>query len=135
MSRGRENVVYRCMPLFLPYYFFSSFLLLSLFIFSFSLSVFSPPYSFLPLASCLSLLLFMATPFYIVCYYRIYPFFPLTVFGFLQASLQDHPLTYWLSSHYLCLECVGCSTLHFEKKLLVLFLTALCFCFTSMDKD
>ena len=68
------------MPLFLPFIFplwfsFQSFFLFSLnfscmllcSIFSF-LSI-SPPFSFLP-----PLLLFMATPLYIVCYCMIYPF-------------------------------------------------------------
>ena len=81
------------------------------------------------------LLLFMATPFYTIFHYRIYPFCPSTVFGFLSASLQNYPLPCRLPSHYLYPECVGCTTLHFQTKLLVLFLTSLCFCFTPMDKD
>ena len=88
-----------------------------------------PPLIFLPPS------LFMVTPFYIVCYYEIYPFCPPTVFGFLQASLQDCPLIYKLSSHYIFPESVGCTILHSETKLLVLFLTSLYSCSTSINKD
>ena len=85
------------------------------------------------LLSCLPPLLFMVTNFYTVCHYRIYPFYPSTVFCFLWASLQDCPLTYQLSNHYICLKCVGCTTLHFQKKLFVLFLTSHSFCFTLIN--
>ena len=108
-----------------------SFYSIFLFVFVSPCSLFSLlPFAFLPPP-----LLFMATPFYTICHFGIYPFCPSTVFGFLWASLQDYPLTYQLSNHYLCLECVGCITPHFQTKLLALFLTSLCFCFTSIDKD
>ena len=74
-------------------------------------------------------------PFYTLCHCGIYPFCPLTVFGSLWVSFQDCLLACWLPSHYLCLECAGCTTLHSQTKLLVLFLTSLYFCFTHLDKD
>ena len=114
-------------------YFLSSFLLLSLFTFSFSLHVFSS--LFFPTSCLLPLFYYLWLPFYIVCHYRIYNFCPSIVFGFLWATLQDCPLTCRLSRHYLYAKCVGCTTLHFQTKLLVLFLTSLYFCFTSMDKN
>ena len=82
-----------------------------------------------------SSLLFMATPFYTICHHGIYLFCPSTVFSFLWASLQDCLLICQLSSHYFCLECVGRTIIHFQIKLLALFLTFLCSCFTLMDKD
>ena len=83
------------------------------------LSFLFPLYSFLPLLLALLFFfpptpqLFMATPFYTVCHYGIYPFYPSTIFGFSWASLQDCPLNCWLSSHYLCPKCAGYTTLHF----------------------
>ena len=80
------------------------------------------------------ILLFMATPFYIIYYCKIYPFCPSTTFGSLWASLQDYPLACRVSSHYLCPECVGCTTFYLQTKLFVLFLTSPCSCFTLIDK-
>ena len=74
-------------------------------------------------------------PFYTICNCRIHHFFPSTAFASLWVSLQDCPLAYWLPNHYLCSKCVGCTTLHSQTKLLVLFLTSLCFCFTHLNKD
>jgi len=109
------------------------FLPLSLFYLFFSLPCFLLPILFYLSFIFPPLLLFMATPFYTICHYEIYPFCPSTVFGFLWASLQECPLICWLSSHYFCPECAGCTALHFQTKLLVLFLTFLRFCFTSVD--
>ena len=93
-------------------------------------------YSFFSTSCVLpSPLLFMATPFNTICHHGIYLFCPSTVFSFLWVSLYDCLLICRLSSHYLCLECVGRTTSRFQIKLFVLFLTFLCSCFTLMDKD
>ena len=84
---------------------------------------------FLPLLP--SFLLFTATYFYITYYCGIYHFCPSTAFGSLWVSFQDCPLACQLPSQYHCSECVGCTTLHSQTKLLVLFPTSLCF-FTSL---
>ena len=55
------------------------------------------------------------------------PFLPINCFGSLWVSFQDYPLTCRLLSHYHCSKCVGCTTLHSQTKLLVLFLTSLYF--------
>ena len=131
MSKGRENVVYGCIPLFNCLTFSLAFFYLVFLPFPF-LSMFSLFYSVLPLA------FFPTTPptvygypFYTVCHYRIYNFCPSTIFGFLWASLQDCPLACRLSSHYLCTKCVDCTTLHFQTKLLVLFLNSFSFVSTQ----
>ena len=113
----------------------SYYLTFSLVFFLLNISIFLclSMFSFLSSTFC-----FLASPFtihgYPLLYYLSLWNLP-TVFGFLWASLQDYPLTCRLSSHYFCPECVGCTTPHFQTKLLVLFLTFLCFCFTSIDKD
>jgi len=128
------------MPLFLPFTFFLSGFLsnlsfFSLWFFYVFFFVFSPFFSTSsPQSICLPSL-FMAIPFYTICHYGIYHFRPSIDFGFVWISLQDCPLTCRLPSHYLCSECVGCTTLYSQTKLLVLFITSLCFCFTYMDKD
>ena len=127
---GREKLVYRCMPLFLLYFFLSYVFTLTyhlVFLFSFvrflffsSLHVFS---SFLRM--CL-LLLFMATslPFILLEFMGFLPFIPKaipTIFGFLQESIQDRLLNCWLSGHCLYSECACHTTLHFQTKFIVLF--------------
>ena len=72
-------------------------------------------------------LLFTATTFYTICHSGIYHFYRLTAFDSLQVSFQDCPLACRLLNHYHCFECVGCTTLHSQTKLLVLFLTSLYF--------
>ena len=52
-----------------------------------SLSMFSILFFFLLLACLASILLFMATPFYTIYHYGIYPFCPSIVSDFLWASL------------------------------------------------
>ena len=103
-----------------------------LFLYSFSsffplflLFVFSLFFLLLPLPS--SALLFIATPFYTIYHGEIYHFYPSTAFGSLWVSFQDYPLASWLLSQYHCSECVYCTTLHSQTKLLVLFFTSLCF--------
>ena len=65
-----------------------------------------------------------------------YPFiYRLLLYDLPLLSLQDCPPACQLSNHYLCSGCVSCTTLHFQTKLLVLFLTSLCSYFTHMDKD
>ena len=77
----------------------------------------------LPSVSCSSSpSLFIVTPLYIICRAGIFYFYPFTTFGSLWVSFQDCPLACRLPSHYLYSECVGCTTLHFQTKLLVLFL-------------
>ena len=133
LSRGRENVVYWCIPLFLLFTFsLVSFLIFLSFLLFFPCIPLFSILSCLPLASSFTI---HGCPLYIVCHCGIYPFCPSTVFGSLWPSLQDYLPTCRLSNHYLCLECVGCTTLHFQTKLLVLFLTPLCSCFTHMDKN
>ena len=96
----------------------------------FIFSILSTYYSFLS-----PFLLFTTIPFYTICHCEIYHFYPLTTFGSLWPSFQDYPLACRPPSHYLCSECVGCTTLHSQTKLLVLFLTSLRFHFTHSDKD
>ena len=118
-------MVYRCMPLFLPYVH-SSFSLcfyhLVLFlVLWFSISLLLLFLCVLPL-SLLFLPLFLFIP---LCSMGFLPFIPRTsptIFGSLWASLQACPLTHWLPRHYLCSECACCTTLHSQKKFLVLFL-------------
>ena len=62
------------------------------------------------------------------------PFLPLNCFWLLMGILPRLP-TSLLAAQYHCSECVGCTTLHSQTKLLVLFLTSLYFCFTHLDKD
>ena len=83
--------------------------------------LFSSILTFLPLASLLPSCSWLLL--YIVYHCGIYPFCPSTVFGSLWASFQDYLLACRLSSHHLYLECVGCTTLHFQTKLLVCFLS------------
>ena len=140
---GREKLVYRCMPLFLLYFFLSYVFTLTyhlVFLFSFvrflffsSLHVFS---SFLRM--CL-LLLFMATslPFILLEFMGFLPFVPKvvpTIFDFLWTSLQDCPLNYWLPGHYLCSKCACHTTLHFQTKLTVLFPSPSLLTSPQMDK-
>ena len=132
-SIKRERKCDLCMPLFLMFTFSLVFFLIFLLLFSFVFSCI--PLSFFSTSCIPPPLLFMAIPFYTICHCGIYPFCPLTVFVSLWASLQDCPLACQLSSHYLYPECAGCTTLHFQTKLLVLFLISLCSCFTHMDKD
>ena len=113
-------------PIFLS--FLSVFFSCILLFFLFPILSFLPP-SFVPFS------LFMATPFYTIYHCGIYHFYSLTAFGSLWVSLQDYPLACRLPSHYLYSECVGCTTLHSQAKLLVMFLTPPCFCFTYLDKD
>ena len=121
-------------------YFYHLYLFGFLYILSFSLffllflSTF-PSFHFLPffppppLPS--STLLFIATPFYTIYHGEIYHFYPSTAFGSLWVSFQDYPLASWLLSQYHCSECVCCTTLHSQTKLLVLFFTSLCFSLSS----
>ena len=55
------------------------------------------------------------------------PHLPLNCFGSLQVSFRDYPLACRLLKHYHCSKCVCCTTPHSQTKLLVLFLTSLCF--------
>ena len=52
----------------------------------------------------------------------------------LLVSFQDYPLIRWLLGHYLCSEGACHTTLHFQTKVLVLFLTCLLPCLPSADK-
>ena len=126
-----STIYFSSLVFFLVFLSFLSNVFVYAFVFYFfSFLSISPLFSFLP-----PFLLFMATSLYTICHCVIYPFCPLTIFGSLWASLQDCPPAYWLSSHYLCSECLVCTTLHFQTKLLVLFLTSLRSYFTHMDKD
>ena len=88
-----------------------------------SLKSFSPnfvlllscPYSQLPL-SLLYLLKFMG-------FLHFVPQAVPTTFGFLWASLQDYPLTQLLFDHYFYSKGACHTTLHFQTKVLVLFLS------------
>ena len=66
--------------------------------------------------------LFTLPPFYTICHYGIYPFYPSTIFGSLWVFYQDCPLACQLPSHYLWSKWVGCATLHSQTKLLACFL-------------
>ena len=117
MSRGREkgsllmhaSILTTYVSLIFPYILF--FLFLPLF----------------PSVPCSPFLLFTATPFYTICHGGIYHFYLSIDFGSLWVSFQDCPLACRLLSHYHYSECVGCTTLHSQTKLLVLFLTSFCF--------
>ena len=110
-------------PLFLLLYFLFGFLSLSISTFSFSLSVFS---SLFFLTSC-----FLPSPFFSVHGYPFLhrlpswnlPLLSLNHFWLLMGISLGLPTIY---------KCVGCTTPYFQKKLLVLLLTSLYFCFTSM---
>ena len=52
----------------------------------------------------------------------------------LLVSFQDYPLIRWLLGHYLCSEGACHTTLHFQTKVLVLFLTRSLPCLPSADK-
>ena len=82
------------------------------------LSVCVPPYLWLPLFLLYCLILWD---------FSLCPKASPTIFGFLWASLQDCPLTCWLPCHYLCSKCACYTTLHPQKKFLVMFLSFLNF--------
>ena len=116
----------------IPTTYVSLIFLYILFFFCFSTSSSFCPSFFLPfLFIYFYFLLFIATVFYTICHGGIYHSYPSTAFGFLWVSFQDCPLACQLRSHYHCSECVGCTTLHSQTKLLVLFLISFCF-FTSL---
>ena len=133
MSKGRENVVYWCMSLFLLFTF-------SLPGFLSNISFFSLIFLCIPLFSILS---FLPLPSFLYCSWLplfipsiivgFTPFFPLTVFGSLWVPLKDYPLACRLLSHYLCSKYVGYTTPHSQIKLLVMFLTFLYSFFTHME--
>ena len=117
---------------FFLWFSFQSFFLLShfsmnsffIFLFFFYLPLLPPYFSWLS-----------PPPFYTIYHCGIYHFCPSTAFSSLWVSLQAYPLACLLPSHYLYLECVGCTTLYSQKNLLILFLAFLYFCFTLLDKD
>ena len=98
------------------------------FLFLYSFSSF-----FLPLLPFVSFFFFLLlpTPFYTICHCGIYHFYPSITFGSLWVSFQDCLLACQLLSHYHCSECVGYTTLLSQTKLLILFLTFLCFSLPS----
>ena len=146
LLRGREKMVYWCMPLFLPcflssVYHFLSFSPFFLFLVSyyslaiscspFGLSFSSVPLWVPPLLSTslrcsppplgTSSVSSMATSsFYSEHIQWEFSFFTPraspTIFGLLWTFLQDYPPTYWMPSYDLCLEYVYCTTTHFMTK-------------------
>ena len=111
--------------------YFSRFLyVLSFYLFFLLFLSTSHSFCFFPLSS--SLFTVHSYPFLYYPPWWDLPFLPpLIAFGSLWVSFQDCLLAYWLLSHYHCFECVGCTTFHSQKKLLVLFLTSLCFSLPS----
>ena len=94
LSRGRENVVYWCIPLFLLFTFsLVSFLIFLSFLLFFPCIPLFSILSCLPLASSFTI---HGCPLYIVCHCGIYPFCPLTVL-----APYGHPsrTTYQLASY------------------------------------
>ena len=162
LLRGREEVVYWCTPIFLLFTFSLVFLLIFLpfllflflflflffvfcfFLFFFWFFFFFFWYSFIFYFLCFSLLFFLLFIFFYYCswlslIYRLplwdLPLLHLNRFWFLTGIPLGLPTNLLAVQPLPLLKVCFFTTLHFQTKLLVLFLTSLCSCFTHVDKD